>query len=173
MSHYAFWQALLDIGWFFLLLLLLGHFSRERRELVKAQSWLITKGHITHCEWTSIGHSVWPDIEYTYHVHSQELKGKYLFLDTRHNNPNSRYARNMAYQVAIAFKENKAINVYYNPNQPEQSALDVTIPKKLNVIICLLGIFLITHLGLMAFRYSHSYHLFYTHKVVSLQQIAN
>jgi len=47
--------------------------------------------------------------------------------------------------MAMAFKEETEIDVYYNPNNPEQSALDVTMPWKLNLIILLVGLFLALH----------------------------
>lgn len=152
MSWLFSWNSLLDIGWLLFLSILLKHFWFERRELKKATSWLIAKGHITRCNWTEVGHSIWPKIEYTYTVHEHELKGEYLFLDTDHNDPNSKYSRTMAYNVAVAFKENKEIDVYYNPNQPEQSALDITIPFKLNLIIGIISAFLVVHI---AFIVSH------------------
>ncbi|WP_040534491.1 DUF3592 domain-containing protein [Legionella drancourtii] len=146
------WRWTLDLGWLMLLLLLLRHFWQDRQALVKAQSWLKVKGHIIACEWTTVGHSVWPKIEYSYQVYDKNLYGEYLFLDTAHNTPNSKYARRVAYKAAVAFKENEEIDVYYNPNHPEQSALDVTMPKKLNVILILIGTLIVLHVGLIAWR---------------------
>ncbi len=137
---------LLDLAWLIVLLLLLNHFWQQRRRLIAAQFWLITKARIIHCEWTKIGRSIWPKIEYTYTVCDQNCVGQYLFLDTTHNTPNSSYARRIAYKVAVAFRENKEMDVYYNPNHPEQSALDISIPTKLNVIIILVGMLLAFHL---------------------------
>jgi hypothetical protein len=139
----------LDIGWLVVLLILLRHFWLSRKSLAEAQFWLKAKGHILSCEWITIGHSVWPKIEYSYQVHERDLVGHYLFLDTVHNNPNSKYSRQIAYKVAVAFKENDEIDVYYNPNHPEQSALDVTMPKKLNFILMLIGILIVCHVGLI------------------------
>lgn len=149
MTWFSVWRWMLDLGWLTVLFILLIHFWQKRQVLVQAQSWLKAKGHITVCEWSKIGHSVWPRIEYMYQVYDKDLVGQYLFLDTAHNNPNSKYARQVAYRVAIAFKEDEEIDVFYNPNQPEQSALDVTIPKKLNVILILIGILICLHLGLI------------------------
>ncbi len=142
----------LDLGWLLFLLILLKHFWQDRKELLRTQSWLITKGHITHCEWTTIGHSVWPKIEYSYQVHERDLVGEYLFLDTAHNSPSSKYSRQVAYKAALAFKEDAEIEVFYNPNNPEQSALDITMPKKLNFIIILLGALIFLHLGIIVSR---------------------
>ncbi len=149
------WRWILDFGWLVVLLILWDHFWRDRQALLKAQFWLKAKGHITACEWTQAGHSVWPKIEYSYQVHDQALHGHYLFLDTAHNNPNSRYARRVAYKVAVAYKENQEIDVYYNPNHPEQSALDVSMPKKLNIILILIGMLIILHVVLMVWRHLH------------------
>lgn len=153
MNGFHFFRWLLDLGWLSVLLLLLWHFWRIRAALVQAQSWLRVKGHVTLCEWTTMGHSIWPKIEYTYMVHDKELIGEYLFLDTSHNNPNSKYSRRIAYKAALAFKDNAAIDVYYNPNRPEQSALDVSIPLKLNIILLLIGILIVTHCTIIFLRY--------------------
>ncbi|PWY55718.1 hypothetical protein DGG96_10515 [Legionella qingyii] len=147
------WRWMLDLGWLFFLLILLRHFWRDRQVLMQAQSWLKVKGYITKCEWTKVGHSVWPKIEYTYQVDDKNLTGEYLFLDTARNNPNSKYSRGIAYKAAIAFQENTAIDIYYNPNDPEESALDVTMPIKLNIILILIGMLIVIHLGLMAWHY--------------------
>ncbi|AUH71188.1 Protein of uncharacterised function (DUF3592) [Legionella sainthelensi] len=153
MAWVIFWRCMLDLVWLFFLLILFRHFWQDRQALVRAKSWLITQGRITSCEWTEVGHSIWPKIEYSYQVDDKDLTGEYLFLDTAHNNPNSKYSRSIAYKAAVAFKEDKEIDVYYNPNNPEQSALDVTVPTKLNIILILIGSFIILHLGLIAWRY--------------------
>jgi hypothetical protein len=145
----------LDLIWLIFLMVLLHHFWRQRHALVRASYWLKAKGRITHCEWVSTGRSIWPKIEYTYEVNETKLTGEHLFLDTTHNSPNSKYARKMAYQAAMAFKEERPIDVYYNPNEPHQSALDITIPKKLNFIIVLLSFIILTHIGIMIYHYLH------------------
>ena len=142
----------LDLGWLIVLLILLRHFWQDRKTLALAKDWLQVKGYITSCEWTKIGHSIWPKVEYSYEVYGKNLTGEYLFLDTAHNNPNSKYARQVAYKAAIAFKEGKEIDVYYNPNRPEQSALDVTMPKKLNLILTLISILIILQIGLIVWH---------------------
>lgn len=138
--NYSRW--LLDVVWLIFLGGLFRHFWRDRQLLVQAQSWLKTPGHILSCELTSEGNHLWPKIEYQYQVYEQDLTGQHLFLDASHNNPNSAYSRRIAYKAALAFKENKAIDVYYNPNNPEQSALDVTLPRKLNIILLLISAFI-------------------------------
>ncbi|MFT4058489.1 MAG: DUF3592 domain-containing protein [Legionella sp.] len=149
MTWLSIWRWILDLSWLFVLLILLRYFWQSRKSLAAAQAWLKTKGHITSCEWSTIGHSVWPKIEYSYQVYDRDLVGHYLFLDTIHNNPNSKYARQIAYKVAVAFKENNEIDVYYNPNHPEQSALDVAMPKKLNFILMLIGILILCQVGVI------------------------
>lgn len=152
-----FWHSalgwILDISWLVFLLMLFWHFWQSRRALVYAQGWLKTKGRITSCKWTKVGHSVWPEIEYSYEVYDKTLYGHYLFLDTAHNNPNSPYSRNIAYKVALAFKEDSEIDVYYNPNKPEQSALDVSIPKKLNVILAINALFILLQVVVIIWRH--------------------
>ena len=145
-------REVLDIGWFIILFVVLIHFWRVRKILVQAQSWLKTKGHITSCEWAEAGNSIWPKIEYSYQVYEKDLVGEYLFLDTTLNNPNSKYARLIAYKAVLAYKENSEIDVYYNPNKPEQSALDVSMPVKLNVILILISALTIIHLGFIFLR---------------------
>lgn len=125
----------LELGWLFFLLFLFYHFWQRRKVLVDAQSWLKVKGQVTSCTFVEVKHTIWPEIEYQYQILEKDLVGHYLFLDTIHNNPNSKYSRSVAYKVAVAFKNETEIDVYYNPNQPEQSVLDVTIPKKLNIIL--------------------------------------
>ncbi|MFI4918061.1 MAG: DUF3592 domain-containing protein [Legionellales bacterium] len=149
--HY--WVWILNVGWLLFLLLLFKHFWRKRQGLSHAQSWLKSKGRITRFELTEEDQSLWPRIEYTYTVYDKDLTGEYLFLDTAHNNPNSKYARRIAYKAAVAFKENQEIEVYYNPNHPEQSALDVTVPVKLTFILMMLGLLIAVHLGSLVFRY--------------------
>lgn len=153
MSWLASWRWILDLGWLVFLLFMLRHFWQDRQVLAQANSWLKTKGRITFCEWSEVGHSIWPKIEYTYEVSEKELVGEYLFLDTAHNNPNSRYARRIAYKVALAFKQNAAIDVYYNPNKPEQSALDIGIPFKLNLILVFICALIVLHLSVIFLRY--------------------
>lgn len=153
MNWLTIWRWTLDFLWLLALLYVFRHFWQKRANLLIAQHWLQTKGRVTACEWTQVGHSVWPKIEYTYQVNEQSLIGEYLFLDTAHNNPNSKYSRSVAYKAAVAFQENAEIDVYYNPNQPEQSALDVTIPSKLNIILILIGMLIVVHLGLIVWRY--------------------
>lgn len=148
-------QLVLNLAWLLFFFLLLMHFYRKRSLLVNAKSWLITKGHITQFDWVKVGHNIWPKIEYSYEVHDKEIIGSYLFLDTTHNNPNSRYSRGVAYKAALAYKDNVAIDVHYNPNTPEESALDVTIPIKLNVIIGLLSIIILVQLGIMLYSFLH------------------
>lgn len=148
-------EWLVDVGWLLLLCVLLVYFWRDRQNLMQAQTWLKAKGYVTSCRWTRVGHNIWPKIEYTYQVYDKDLVGQYLFLDTTHNTPNSKYARRIAYKAAVAFKEAEAIDIYYNPNHPEQSALDVTLPKKLNVILILISALIVLQLGLIGWHCLH------------------
>jgi hypothetical protein len=145
-------RGVLDLVWLFFLLFMLWHFWRARRFLAQTKFWLITKGRITRFEWTREGPRLWPKIQYTYQVFDKDFYGEYLFLDTSHNNPNSKYARKVAYRAAVAYEEDKDIDVFYNPNNPEQAVLDITIPHKLNLIIVLLVLLIILHLVVVAGR---------------------
>jgi hypothetical protein len=154
MMDWHFWgRVLLDLGWLCVLFMLFRHFWLDRKTLVDAQSWLKVKGQITRCDWTKQGHSLWPKIEYSYQVADKDITGEYLFLDTAHNNPNSKYARHVAYKVAMAFNEHQEIDVYYNPNDPAQSTLDVAIPVKLNAILILIGACILLQSVIMVLRY--------------------
>jgi len=144
------WQGFMDIAWLLFLLFLLRHFWQDRQALAKARHWLITKGRITQFLWTRERHQLWPKIEYTYQLYDKDFVGEYFFLDTSHNNPNSKYARKVAYRAAMAFENDEEIEVFYNPNNPKQAALDVHIPTKLNVIIGLLLLLLVLHLAIVA-----------------------
>ena len=140
------WRAGLDLIWLIFLLYLLWHFWRDRQFLAQTQDWLITKGRITLFEWTREGPRLWPKIQYKYQVLDQDFYGEYLFLDTAHNNPTSKYARMVAYRAAVAYEEDAEIDVHYNPNDPKQAVLDITIPRKLNLILVLVAALIIVHL---------------------------
>ena len=140
----------MDIIWLLFLAGLLWYFWQERQASLRASHWLIARGRITQLLWTRDGVHVWPKIEYTWQLYEQEFKGEYFFPDTLRNNPNSKYARKVAYRAAMAFEKDEEINIFYNPDNPLQSALDVRIPRKLNVIIGLLLGFLLLHLVVIA-----------------------
>ncbi|MBY0377382.1 MAG: DUF3592 domain-containing protein [Gammaproteobacteria bacterium] len=140
---------MLDILWLILLLFMLWHFWRARQFLAQTQYWLIAKGRITLFEWTREGPRLWPKIQYTYQVFDHDYLGEYLFLDTSLNNPNSKYARQVAYRAAMAYEDDAEIDVFYNPNNPNQAVLDTTIPRKLNLIISLLLALIILHLAVV------------------------
>ncbi len=153
LNHY--WRWALDVGWFIFLLILLRHFWLKRSELLASAAWLTTKGRITRCEWATEGNILWPKIEYVYQVNEQELTGEYLFIDTAHNTPTSKYSREVAYKAAVAFQNHAEIDVFYNPNDPKQSAMDISIPRKLNVIIVLIGAAIVAHLVMIGLRVWH------------------
>lgn len=133
------WRGAIDLAWLLFLLVLFRHFWSQRQFLNRARDWLITKGRMTQFSWSQDGHQLWAKIEYSYHLYDKDFVGEYFFLDTSHNNPNSKYARQVAYRAAVAFEKDEEIDVYYNPDNPSQAALDVRIPVKLNVIIVLLA----------------------------------
>lgn len=147
------WKGIIDLAWLVFLLILLRHFWQDWRLLQSARYWLITKGRISQLVWTKDGEHIWPKIEYIYQIYDQDFYGEYLFLDTSHNNPNSKYARNVAYRAAMAFEKDEEIDIYYNPNNPKQSALDVHMPVKLNVIIVLLIFLILLHLGIVVYHW--------------------
>ncbi|GGI87506.1 DUF3592 domain-containing protein [Legionella impletisoli] len=147
------WQWMLDVGWFLILLLLFGYFWRVRAAIKKTKKWQKTKGRITSCEWNMQGHQIWPKIEYQYQVRGEPYMGEHLFLDTFHNTPHSARARKLAYKVAEACKEDKDLDVYYDPAHPEHAVLDITMPPKLNFILILILGFIMLHLVIMGMRF--------------------
>lgn len=153
MSWHNAWKWSLDSGWFLFLLIILIHFWRKKRNFVLAKSWVIVKGHVTSCKWAEVGHSLWPKIEYSFHVGDVEIIGDDLFVDSSANNPGSKHARDIAYQTAVAFKENREIDVYYNPDNTRQSALDVSVPFRLNFILTVIWLLIAVHVASVFTRY--------------------
>lgn len=129
----------LDLGWLLFLLILFGYFWRLRQIFRRAKSWPMTKGRITQLKWVEEDHHLWPKIEYNYRVGGEEFIGEQLFLGAKHNYPN-RTARSLAYQAAMAYEKEEEVKVFYNPNNPQESVLNTTIPRKLNFIAVLLGL---------------------------------
>jgi hypothetical protein len=146
-------KGLANISWLVFLCLSLKHFWQDRQLLKQARFWLITPGKISSFSWACEKHQLWATIVYDYKICDFDFQGHYFFLDTTHNNPNSRYARKVIYRAAIAFQQEKDIDVFYNPNHPNQSALDVGIPLKLNSIIGLLVFLLLLHLLMVIYHW--------------------
>ena len=152
-TPYLAWKIYLDLGWLFLLSLLLMYFWYTRRQAVKAQNtWHKTKAQIIRCEWAKQGPRLWPKIQYRYQVDGQDYLSEHLFFDTRHQSPNSQRARQLAYYVANAFKNNEEIEIYYNPEKPEQAVINIRIPWKLNLIISLLAALIALHLAIITIQ---------------------
>lgn len=149
MMTFNFGRIFLDLVWLLILLFLFQHFWKQRQVLLDAQGWLKAKGRVIYYKLIREGHTLWPKIEYEYCVYDKNLVGNYLFLDTIHNNPHSKYSRKVAYKAALAYKEDLEIEVYYNPNKPEESALDVSMPSKLTAILLVIGLLIVLHLVLI------------------------
>jgi len=151
-ARFISWQSLLDMGWLFFLLFIFAYFWLDRRVMLETRLWMKTKGRVTECEWTTHGHSIWPKVEYVYQVNDEEFTGEYLFPDTSHNDPNSAYARRIAYKAANAYKLDEDVDVYYNPDLPSQSALDITMPRKLTFILWFIAALIVLHLVISGVR---------------------
>lgn len=147
-----FWKILVDVIWLLFLLVIFVYFWRARQLTQQTKYWVKTRGRITRIEWAVEGRSVWPKIEYIFQIDDHDVTGEYLFLDMVHNDPYSKYARNIAYKVAYAYKNNEDIDVYYNPDKPEEAVLDTTIPRKLNLILGFVILLIFLHLVMMALR---------------------
>ncbi len=146
------WQTLLDLGWLIFLLIVFKYFLHHRKETLKAKDWIKAKGRITHCEWSSHGHSLWPKIEYIYQVGDIDYTGQSFFLDTAHVSRHSKHARQMAFETVMSFKKNEDVVVYYDPNQPKHAVLDTYMPQKINVTIGIVSVLIVLHLTLVIFR---------------------
>lgn len=146
------WQGLLDLSWLLFLLLMLRYFWRDRQTLAQAGKWMKTKGRVICCQWGRQGRRIWPEIEYIYEVNGREFVGQHLLLDTSYNDPNSTYARQIAYKAAMSYEKNQELDVYYDPFHPQRSALDIRIPNKLNLVIALIIGFIVLHLGVIAYQ---------------------
>ncbi len=151
-ARYISWQNFFDLGWLLFLVFMFIYFWRDRRSMLQMRLWRKASGRITHCEWTHHGNNVWPKIEYVYHIDEREYWGEHLFHDNVHNNTNSAYARKVAYQVACAYKDSGEIDIYYNPENPEQAVLDVHIPWKINFILLFVAGLIALHLVMMALK---------------------
>ena len=146
-------QSLLDFGWLVFLILLFFYFWHKRQNIQETIFWVKTKAKVTRCEWTTRANRIWPKIEYIYQVGEQEYMGEDLFYDTSHRTSNDSYARRVAYKAARAFKEDENIEIYYNPDAPEQAALDITIPGKLNFILILIVGWIVLHIILTGVKF--------------------
>lgn len=147
------WQTVLDFGWLVFLLFVFKQFWMSRQQTYQTQGWMKSAGRITTCEWITYQHVLWPKIEYVYQVGDRDFTGDRICCDTVHQLPTSAHMRRLAYQIAHAYQENQTIEVYYNPNHPEQSVLDTTIPRKLQIILWVLSILIVVHSTIMLLRF--------------------
>lgn len=146
------WQRLLDFCWLFFLLFVLQYFWFKRQAFVRAQKWIKTKGQVTQCEWTKYGYQLWPKIEYLYQVGEIDLSSNDLFLEEGYQDFSSVAARNLAYHLVEAYNQHETIDVYYNPQNPQQAVLDITIPRRLNFVLIFLSALTLIHMGIMLIR---------------------
>ena len=144
-------MLILDVLWLLICVVFLVFFIHQWRLSRHIAKWPSTTGHIIKLTWHQDKERLWPEIEYMYSLNGYEYIGHDLFKDTRLNTINSKRARELAYKVAVAHKNHQEIDVYYNPDYPEDSALEVGIPKKIYVIMILLSGFLLFHLYRLAF----------------------
>ena len=146
------WHSLIDFVWLAGLLILLGYFYKDWKVFKNANQWQTTYGYISQFSWTEQSNFLWPKIEYTYQVYEQDFLGTHLVLDNPYINLHSPSAREAAYRAAVAFKKDEEVLIFYDPNDPSQSALDVRTPGKLKAIIGILVLFLTIHLFRMAYH---------------------
>lgn len=146
------WQSLMDFLWLLFLLVVLIHFWKKRQILVAARSWKITKGRIHQLEWAKESNSLWLQVTYTYQLFEQEFLGDCIFLDEDSNRKNNAYTRSIAYRIVMAFKNQEEIDVYYNSDNPMESALDINIPWSLHGIMGFVLFFLVMHLSMVIYH---------------------
>ena len=132
--------------------LLFLYFWRARQLTQQTKLWFKTPGRIKHCEWTTYQNRIWPQIEYDYHVGDQVYTSEQFFIDTIHNNLHGSHARNLAFRIVSAYKEDEDIDVFYNPYHPEQAVLDTTVPWKLNLILGIIAAFFLVHMVVVMVR---------------------
>ncbi|MCC5791400.1 MAG: DUF3592 domain-containing protein [Legionellaceae bacterium] len=148
------WKTLLpSLVWILFLLGLFGFFYQQWLRLHRMRKWHTVKGKITYFHLQQEGLRLWPEIEYHYRIGQEDYYNHYLFADTIHNSPHSAYARELAYRVARAYQNDEPVTVYYNPLSPEQAVLDIRMPRKLGVILLLLGVFIILEAGLLLSKF--------------------
>jgi len=135
-------QTWWNIGWLVLLVLLFGYFFSQYWQLRALRRWRKVEGHVTHFSLQEQDGRLWPDIEYSYSVDSKTYHNDHFFSDNAQHALYSRYARKLAHRIALAYKNDEDIWVYYDPKDPEQAVLDRRIPPKLFGIIAVVLFFL-------------------------------
>ncbi|KTD52210.1 hypothetical protein Lqui_1054 [Legionella quinlivanii] len=145
------WQGIIAFIWMLILLFMLGYFWRYRSKFKTSQAWPVAKGQITELIWVKKDHFLWADIQYSYVVNGVSYANNSLFIEQRFRSPKSAYARQVAYQAALAYEKGEDIRVFYNPSNPQEAALDTRVPLKLTIILVLLGAFLLFHVSSFIF----------------------
>lgn len=145
-------RTIIDLIWLIFISGLFIYFLREYFTLKSYKNWSKTKAQVIKIQWHHHKNILWPKVEYLYHVGGYEYIGEHLFPDTFHNAPTSKYSRQIAYNTAKAYKDYKEIEIFFNPEQPEQSAIDVKIPRKVIFILFFLGFLIALHITIFLFR---------------------
>ncbi len=108
------------------------------------QTWPSVNGRITDSRWHNkiIGQSALrptskfiPKIEYSYSVNSSEYKGTTISLDAFED-----FDRLTAKTKLEQYATGREVKVFYDPNHPGVSCLEVEKPSLLNVVALILGI---------------------------------
>lgn len=153
MHHFFTVSMVINWAWSAFLIGFFSYFWNLRIMLRKSRFWPRSKAQITHFEWEKSGHAIWPKIEYSFLVYEHLFHGNNVLLDTKHTTPNTQHARHVAYKIAMAYKNNTEIEVYYDPNNPERSALDITVPNTINAILIMLGLLIILQSTIIFFQF--------------------
>lgn len=149
-------RLLADGIWFVFLLGMLTYFLRQKNKLLKLKKWPKVKGRIINLQWEEENNRIWPQLVYQYQVEEKIYQGELLFEETLPRDTNSRLARAIAHRAVLAYQNHQEIDVFYNPNNPEDSVLDITVPLKLSIIIWLLWFLIGLHVVVVWTRWFHS-----------------
>ena len=115
----------------FIMMLIVGLFVRsaflDLAHWIGSYSWDVTEGRLEEVdvETESVDEVRWkyrPDVRYTYSVDGQDYTGTRLYFG---NEPNAYSEWVVVVDLSVAsYEESSSVNVYYNPDDPEQSVIE-------------------------------------------------
>lgn len=142
-------STLISIIWLTFLLVVFIFFFNQYRRLKKVADWPVTEGKVVEFTIEEQNRTYWPSIAYQYQVNGQMHESEHFFADTAHHTPRTQRARQLAYDTAQAYLNEKPVVVHYNPYAPEQAVLDVKVPRKLITIMVVLGMLIATEVTIL------------------------
>lgn len=142
----------LDLLWLAILAISLRYFYQLRYKLKELALWHKTLATINSCEWQFEAGRRYPIIEYNYTVKQKKYRNSNVFVDNSYNFINSKYAVKKISALVNSWKNNEAVEVYYDPCEPENATLDLRVPKKLKYINYFLGFLVVTQLLVVVYH---------------------